>query len=177
MNFRRPARGFTYIELLVTMVIVVTLYAVVLGPSEATKRRRAMAECAENLRKLHLTLNLYANEHRGEYPMIRGAKRTEDALRVLAPKYTTDATYFTCPVPGGGYSYAMGLKNDGPRALLAADRLASSNLSRGAALFSTSGNHGDTGGNLLFTDGHVESAGATAPSNLPIPPGVVLIHP
>lgn len=169
--------GFSFIEILVVMLIAVTLYAVALKPSEAMRRKREMAQCAENLRKLHLTLNLYAAEHDGAYPVNPQAKKTEDALRGLAPRYTTDATFLSCPVERGGYSYAMGLRKDGGTHLLAADRLTIHQLRQGGALFSAGGNHGDSAGNLLFTDGHVEVVGATAPRELNPPPGVVLLNP
>ena len=159
------------------MVIVVTLYAVVLGPSEATKRRREMAECSENLRKLHLTMGLYAAEHDGAYPAVSGARRTEDVLRILAPQYTTNLTFMACPVKGGGYSYVMGLKKDGETSLLAADRLTGPRVPQGATLFSKEGNHAQYGGNLLFSDGHVETAANVAPRNIRVPAGAVLIQP
>jgi prepilin-type processing-associated H-X9-DG protein len=159
------------------MVIVVTLYAVVFGPSEATKRKREMAQCAENLRKLHLTMGLYAAEHEGAYPMVSNARRTEDAFRVLAPQYTTDATFMACPAKGGGYSYVMGLKKDGETALLAADRLTGTRLPKGSTMFSKEGNHAEYGGNLLFTDGHVETAANVAPRDIQIPAGAVLLQP
>ena len=159
------------------MVIVVTLYAVVLGPSEATKRRREMAECAENLRKLHLTMGLYAAEHEGAYPVVSGARSTEDVLRVLAPQYTTNLNFMACPVKGGGYSYVMGLKKDGETALLAADRLTGTRTPQGATLFSKEGNHAQYGGNLLFTDGHVETTTNLAPRPIQVPAGTVLIQP
>jgi prepilin-type N-terminal cleavage/methylation domain-containing protein/prepilin-type processing-associated H-X9-DG protein len=176
VQFGRRQAGFTYIELLVTMVIVVALYAVVLGPSEAAKRRKEMAQCAENLRKLHLTLGLYATEHDGAFPNVRGARRTEDALRILAPQYTTDATFLACPVKSGGYSYVMGLKKDAGDALLAADRLGGVKFRQGSALFAGDGNHGDSGGNLLFVDGHLETGGI-APRDLTLPSGTVLLRP
>ena len=159
------------------MVIVLALYAVVLGPSEATKRRKEMARCAENLRKLHLTVGLYASEHEGAYPARKGARRTKHVLEQLAPQYTTDATYFSCPVKGGGYSYVMGLRKDAEVSLLAADRLAGPRLFKGGPLFAKDGNHQDLGGNLLFTDGHVEPAGTLVPRDLPIPAGAVILQP
>ena len=177
MQFRRRKAGFSYIELLVSMFIVVTLYAVVLGPSEATKRRREMAQCAENLRKLHLTLGLYANEHDGNFPAVRGARRTEDVLQILAPQYTTDATFFACPVKGGGYTYVMGLKKDGEVSLLAADRLPAEGVRKGGPLFAAEGNHAGHGGNLLFTDGHVETAGKDATRDIVLPRGAILVQP
>ena len=177
VHLRRRKAGFSYIELLVSMFIVVTLYAVVLGPSEATKRRREKAECAENLRKLHLTLGLYASEHEGNYPVVPGARRTDDVLQKLAPQYTTDATFFACPMKGGGYSYVMGLKKDGEVALLAGDRLVAERISKGTPIFAKDSNHGEHGGNLLFTDGHVETTGKDAPRDVAIAPGAILVQP
>jgi len=177
VNFPRSQAGFSFVELIVVMFIVVVLYGLFYGPSEATKRKREMAECAENLRKLHLTLSLYANEHDGAFPADRAARRTDDVFRVLTPQYTSDTSFLTCPAKGGGYSYAMGLRKDSGAHILAADRLAASSLSGGTPLFSKHGNHGDTGGNALFVDGHVESLGATDPRDLSFPRGVTLLHP
>jgi prepilin-type processing-associated H-X9-DG protein len=177
VHFQRRKAGFTYIELLVTMVLAVTLYAVVSGPSEAARRRKEMAQCAENLRRLHLTAGLYASEHDGAYPARKGARRTEHVLERLAPQYTTDATFLSCPVKGGGYSYIMGLRKDGEVTLLAADRLAGSRLFKGGPLFAREGNHKDSGGNLVFTDGHVEPAGMTAARDFVIPQGAVVLQP
>jgi prepilin-type processing-associated H-X9-DG protein/prepilin-type N-terminal cleavage/methylation domain-containing protein len=176
VNLPRSQAGFSFIELIVVMCIGVVLYAMVAGPSEATKRKREMAQCTEHLRKLHLTLGLYAAEHDGKFPAVPGARRTEDVLRVLAPKYTTDATFLACPVEGGGYSYVMGLKKADTNALIAADRLRTPHPASGGTIFDEKGNHG-AGGNLLFTDGHVETVGATAPRNLTLPPGAILLNP
>ena len=159
------------------MFIVVVLYGLMFGPSEATKRKRELAQCAENLRKLHLTLGLYANEHDGAFPADRGARRTEDVFRLLSPQYTTDSSFLSCPAKGGGYSYAMGLRKDSGPQVLAADRLATLSLTSGVRLFSKEGNHGESGGNVLFTDGHVETLGATDPRDLSLPPSATLLNP
>ena len=177
MNFQRSQAGFSFVELLVAMFIVVVLYGLMFAPSEATKQKRELAQCAENLRKLHLTLGLYANEHDGAFPADRGARRTEDVFRLLSPQYTTDTTFLSCPAKGGGYSYAMGLRKDSGLQILAADRLATASLTSGARLFSKEGNHGDSGGNAIFTDGHVETLSATDPRDLSLPPSVTLLNP
>jgi prepilin-type processing-associated H-X9-DG protein len=160
------------------MLIGIILYATLLGPSEATKRRRELAKCAENLRKLHLTMGLYANEHEGAFPAAADARRTADALRLLVPKYTTDTNFFNCPGDGAGYVYAMGLKQEGGRALLAADQLAASSQPIGGReIFPKPGNHGGRGGNLLFTDGHVETVGPDATRSIELPRGAKLLNP
>ena len=160
------------------MLIGIVLYATLLGPSEATKRRRELAKCAENLRKLHLAVNLYANEHDGAFPMAPEARRTTDALQRLVPQYTTDKSFFTCPGDGAGYAYLMGLKQESGRALLMADRLAAASLPiTGGELLAKPGNHGGRGGNLLFTDGHVETVAADATRTIELPPGVKLLNP
>ena len=40
MNFPRSQAGFSFVELIVVMFIVVVLYGLFYGPSEATKRKR-----------------------------------------------------------------------------------------------------------------------------------------
>ncbi len=116
----------------------------------------------------------------------------------LVPRYTTDTTIFTCPASGDAelegarsfadrhisYAYVMGLKSDAePGAMIVSDaRVDARSATAGEALFSTSGeapgcNHGATGGNLLFVDGHVEWAGALAPRALPLPDGTTLLNP
>jgi prepilin-type processing-associated H-X9-DG protein len=39
------------------------------------------------------------------------------------------------------------------------------------------GNHGKAGGNLVFTDGHIETIGSEAPRDFPMPPGAKLLNP
>lgn len=176
MRLRTNQPGFTFVELMISMVIVIVLTAVVLGPSEASARKRKLAGCAETMRRLHLTLTLYANEHDGAFPAVAGARKSGDALGLLVPAYTADGAILGCE--GGGYSYVMGLKK-GEQGMLAADQFgrAGGTQSGGAASFSARGNHDGQSGNVLFADGHVEQFGTTAPRNVHVPAHAVLLNP
>jgi len=176
--------GFSFVEILFAMLIVVTLYAVVLGPSKEYVQRQKLQRCAENLRKLHLTLSLYANEHDGVYPATAGARSSDEVFPLLIPRYSTDQSLFVCPGSGhAGYAYLMGLRKDtGGGTMLASDAQVNTDAkTEGMRVFSdTSGpgnNHGKAGGNILFADGHVETPGLQATHDLRLPPGATLLNP
>ena len=189
-----PSRksGFSLIELLIAMLIAVSLYAVAVGPTRAYMEKQKLQRCAENLRRLHLTLSLYANEHDGAYPQVAGARNSDDAFALLGPQYSTDTSIFVCPATGkpastGGhvdYAYVMGLRKDaGSEAMLLSDAQVDTGPKRhGTNVFSDSGNgpgsnHGKAGGNLLFADGHVETVGSGVPRDLPVSPETQLLNP
>ena len=90
---RSQQSGFSFVEILFAMLIVVTLYAVVLGPSKEYVQKQKLLRCAENLRKLHLTLSLYANEHDGAYPATVGARSSDEVFSLLVPRYSTDKSF------------------------------------------------------------------------------------
>ena len=193
-----PNRGFSLIELLVSVAIISIAYVVMFGPGSKFGQTRRKAACAANLAQMHMALSLYAAEHEGAFPIHAGATTSEVPLSELVPSYTTDTSIFICP--GGGaaalpsaqpfanrrisYSYYMGLSRESsPDAALVSDAQTNVNAKRtGDALFSETGsapgrNHRRYGGNVLFVDGHVETGGAVATRDLPIPKGVVLLNP
>ena len=193
----RKAHGFSLVELLVVMAIVLVLYATMYGPSSATGQAKSRAQCARQLQQMHVMLTLFAGEHDGAFPAARGPT-SEGALSQLVPLYTTDTGVFICPGSGHGalpgaqpfadrrisYAYCAGLKSGAdPAAMLVADALANTRAKlSGDTLFSASGsapgnNHGTSGGNILFVDGHVEMLGPIASRALPLPPGGTLLNP
>src|SRR5436190_15989687 len=142
---RVPCRklGFAMIELLVVLVIAMVLYAVALGPVRSYLDGKKRGECAENLRRLHLVLTLYANEHEGAFPKLPAPGTSDDAFAMLVPKCTSDAAVFHCPASEkkSCYAYIAGLTKD-QAAPLVAD----------GPTF-----HGNNGGNVLYVDGHMET--------------------
>lgn len=196
MRSKSPTAGFSLIELLVSMLLAVTLYAVLVGPSAAQVRKKHLADCAENLRKIHFTLGIYGNDHNGAYPPAAGATNSEQALSVLVPKSTSDTRFFICPATGRdplpqgrpfaerriSYAYAAGLsRSDAPAVPLLSD------AHKGTApgkrrVFSTDGkgagnNHGEHGGNVLFNDGHIEQIAAQSEIDLTLPAQAVWLNP
>jgi prepilin-type processing-associated H-X9-DG protein len=192
-------RGFSYIELLISVTIISIAYVVMFGAGSKWGQTRRKAGCAANLAKMHMVLSVYAAEQDGGFPTVTGATTSEAALTGLVPRYTTDTSIFICP--GGNqaelpssqpfadrrisYAYYMGLntRTASPDMPLVSD--AQVNLAakrKGDPLFSESGkapghNHRRYGGNVLFVDGHVETGDAMATRDFPVPGGTVLLNP
>lgn len=138
MRFRSKA-GVTVMELLLVLAIFLVM-AVVLTPFvRVTKTWARRIECADNLRRINLGLQLYANAHDGAYPA---------ELGTLYPAYVTNAKAFDCPASKHigtpahpDFEYNAGLNRRSPgTAVVAQDQ---------------DGNHGRAGKNVLFADGSV----------------------
>ena len=130
-------------------------------------------------------------------PAIPGARRSEDVLDVLVPKYTADTSTFICPgskdsdLPAGesfrkrkiSYAYYMGrLLTNAQDALMSDRQVNTLTKDAGQYAFSANGkppgnNHHKYGGNFLFCDGHCETSPARVPFAVPLTPGVVLLNP
>ena len=189
MVLRQQHSGFSLVELLVAMFVAVALCAMVAGPSRAYVQRQKLERCAENLRKLHMVLSLYANEHDGAFPAADGAHSSDEMLGTLVPRYTSDRSFFACPATGHlgdaqiDFACVAGLRKEGVASLLASDAQVNTWPKLcGTKVFADAegtrgGNHGKAGGNLLLTDGHVETIGTEAPRDLSLPPGAKLLNP
>ena len=189
MTLLHRRSGFSFIELLIAMLVAVALYAVVAGPGEGYVRKQKLQRCIEHLRRQHLVLSLYANEHDGAFPALDGADAA-DALRgVLVPRYTTDTSFFCCPATGRAgdtrfdYAYVAGLRREAGATLLMSDAQVDKQPKlRGTRIFSdnektSGGNHGALGGNLLFADGHAQTIGTIAPRDISPAAGARLLNP
>ncbi len=153
--------GFAMIELLVVLVIALVLYTMALGPVRSYLDGKRRSECAEHLRKLHLVLTLYANEHHGAFPA--GAANSDEAFALLVPKCTTDTSIFHCPVSEKKecYSYLSGLTKD----------------QSGPLVIDGQAFHGNSPGNVLYIDGHIDAFPPVGPRLPALPPKATLLDP
>ncbi|MBW8863573.1 MAG: type II secretion system protein [Verrucomicrobia bacterium] len=191
------APGFSLIELLVTVALIVIIIALLGSYGSGRQQREQKQLCADNLQKIYLALQIYANDYKGNLPRNTNATTSEEVLDELVPKYTADTTIFICPgghdslLPSGeplsrytiSYAYYMGRRLDDPQKVLLSDRQVNTEPKRaGEVVFSLNGkppgnNHRQYGGNFLMADGSVQDSGTQVPFSLAVTPGVVLLNP
>ncbi|MGH7970635.1 MAG: prepilin-type N-terminal cleavage/methylation domain-containing protein, partial [Limisphaerales bacterium] len=93
----RKRAAFSLLELLLTISIILILFTLYWGPSKASRQRALQASCQNNLQKLYIALNLYADDQRGRFPVVEGAKTSAQGLDPLVPHYSSDTSVFICP--------------------------------------------------------------------------------
>jgi len=189
--------AFSLLELLIVFGIILVLSVMFHGAGSKSQQQTRKAACQKNLLKVHIALEIFANEHEGAFPASAGAAFAEEPLSLLIPHYTVDSGSFICPgsqdsrLSSGepltkhriSYAYLMGRKlTDSQEVLMTDKQVNTQPKSAGQAVFSTTGkppgnNHHQYGGNFLFVDGHMEMSEATAPFSLVWTQGVVLLNP
>jgi len=207
LHHRNPARGnlvcrkragFSLVELLISVVLILILSMMLMGRGMFSDHRRLVADCQKNLQKIYLAMCIYDLDNKGTFPTAAGATTSEPPLSLLVPRSTTVTEIFICPgskenkLPEGepfakrrvSYAYYMGRsKLDGAEALLMSDRQVNvlPKIKR-QQMFSENGkgagaNHSKSGGNLLFCDGSFRMAKARALHDYLLPTNVVLLNP
>lgn len=194
---RPPQPGFSLVELLITMTLMLIMATMMWGFGSASRQRAGKKACQQNLSKIYLAMQIYSNDCAGKFPENTNAQTSETALDVLVPRYTVDTSIFICPggrdsaLPEGesfrkrkiSYAYYMGARpNDAQQPLMSDRQVNTLPKNSGDFAFSTTGkspgnNHHKYGGNFVFGDGHMEMTPAKISFSLPIPQGVVLLNP
>lgn len=192
-----PLAGFSLVELLVVLALLIlltTLFASYFGPDH---RLDAQKTCRANLQKIFLAMQIYADDNAEKFPAIASALNSEAPLGLLVPRYSVDPEIYLCPgaktsplragVPLRdqkiSYAYYMGhCTGGGPFALLSDAQVNTNAKSAGDVIFSASGgapgnNHGGSGGNVLFSDGDVQSTPAQLAFPLGLTNGITLLNP
>jgi len=192
--------GFSLIELLFVLLIMSFLSVSLYSFGSGRRQRSQKVLCQDNLQKIYIALQIYAKDAHGELPRTTNAATSEAPLDLLVPRYSADTAIFICPGgrdparPAGAsllqgkisYAYYQGRRlEDSPPAgwpLLSDRQVDTSAKVKGDPVFSPDGrspgnNHHKYGGNFLMGDGSVSASDSTAPFDLPLPPGVVLLNP
>ncbi len=96
---RRADRGFTLLELLVSLTLIIALAVVAAGQIEAGLDRSRLAACAANLRQWGVALHLYTADNNGKLPRrgqgvqrLQIIDRPEDWFNALPP-YLGSSSY------------------------------------------------------------------------------------
>ncbi|HEX4120808.1 MAG TPA: prepilin-type N-terminal cleavage/methylation domain-containing protein [Verrucomicrobiae bacterium] len=195
-RFRSDA-GFSLVELLVVLALLIILTVMGTSRFSASARRKGLAACQLNLQKVYLALSIYRSDN-GAFPSSKDASKSEEPLSLLIPKSTTTTEIFICPgsrddaLPEGvrftdrriSYAYYMdqATNTDPPEILVTDWQINTAPKHRGQPVFSLDGkkpgnNHYGSGGNLLSIDGNIASSPAKASRDLLFSPPVTLLNP
>jgi prepilin-type processing-associated H-X9-DG protein len=191
------ASGFSLVELLVVLALMIILTVMLWGFSSENHQHAMQRACRQNLDKIYVALQIYANDFGGRLPDNDNATRSEPPLSLLVPRYTADTSIFICPgskdspLPSGvsfanrtiSYAYYMGQHlGDAQQPLMSDWQINPLPKKAGDWIFSATGkppgnNHYKYGGNVLFCDGHVELTPPQLAFPLVSTNGVVLLNP
>lgn len=183
--------------MLISAVLMIVIFTMLWGFGSESNQAKQKRICRQNLQKLYLSMEIYANDNHGDFPFFPAAQNSEQALNVLVPKYTADTSIFICPggkdsgIPAGepilkrkiSYAYYMGRRiSDAGEALISDRQINTESKATNDNVFSSTGkapgnNHHKYGGNFLFCDGHLESSPPRAAFPLVLTQGVVLLNP
>jgi prepilin-type N-terminal cleavage/methylation domain-containing protein len=194
---KTSSAGFSLLELLVVLALLVILTVMSSSRFSTSARRRDLADCQKNVQKIYLALSIYRNDN-ASFPWLKDAPDSAAALSLLIPKSTTVTEVFICPgsrdkaLPEGesfarrriSYAYYMGRgSNDDPGEILLSDWQVDTAPKRaGQQIFSYDGkrpanNHAAEGGTLLFCGGQILGCGPKASRDLLFPQTVRLLNP
>jgi type II secretory pathway pseudopilin PulG len=191
------ANGFSLVELLITLALLIVMSVMLWGFGSASHQTKQKNRCQDNLQKVFLAMEIYANDFQGDFPFVSTAQNSSQALSVLVPKYSVDTAIFICPgskdspLPAGepfrerkiSYAYYMGRRLTDKTEVLISDRQVNTeSKTTNQFAFSNTGkppgnNHHKFGGNFLFGDGHLATSSALAPFPIKLSPSVVLLNP
>jgi len=93
---RSTPRGFTYIELLIVLLVIVTLTAILFPILLRMRETENRTRCARQLRSLSQAFLMYANDNKGAYPRTIHARGS-----VVIPTWGTGAATSDPFGPGG----------------------------------------------------------------------------
>jgi prepilin-type N-terminal cleavage/methylation domain-containing protein/prepilin-type processing-associated H-X9-DG protein len=114
MNMRRQISGFTLIELLASIAIMAMLIGLMVPNLRKVGEKAASVKCLNNLRQIGVSVNLYAADNDGKFPMVESMPSNQvytDEGVSAKPLYETLSPYgldketLKCPADIKGPNY------------------------------------------------------------------------
>src|SRR5436305_10433159 len=99
-NWRGSSKAFTLLEMLVVVALILFMTTIYWGSNSGSRQKKQLAQCQQNLSKIFIAMQIYANDQNARFPEAPGAQTSEAALDKLVPKYTVDTEPFICPSSG-----------------------------------------------------------------------------
>ena len=76
------------------MIVIITM---MWGFGSESRQHAAQRACRQNLEKIYVAMQIYANDFSGRLPANTNAQTSDEALDALVPHYTVDTSIFICP--------------------------------------------------------------------------------
>src|SRR4051794_30808891 len=90
---RRFRRGFTLVELLVVIGIIVLLISILLPSLGRAREQANRVKCASNLQQIRRAIVMYANENKGDYPRTFAKTGAFVTAKLANTGYQTDYAF------------------------------------------------------------------------------------
>ncbi len=96
-SVRSKKQGFTLVEILVVIAIVVLLAALIFPVFNRARNAARTATCASNLKQIGLAFRLYTEDYRGLHPAFMPVTNPDCGWAEKIYPYTRSTAVFSCP--------------------------------------------------------------------------------
>ena len=105
MRYRSRPRGFTLLELVVVVAILMVLAGLIVGVASSARGKARVAQCKSNLAQLAKAAMQYASQHESFYPSVAPRPSLDKSLPTLHDTllpYIGDERLLLCPAENLG---------------------------------------------------------------------------